>query len=194
MRVQYGRCPCAGAAIGPRAGQGCGCHAAPTRLLPRRTTTTSCTRGSTTRGTSWSCRRGSSCGEREDMMGMAMTGQSPRANPHCSCTDRAAKQRRKGDRIVIDCQEQAYWLVNRPPVRTGWEGHGRWHCAAQARPGGCAWGSPQHVAVVAAGSSQRAGAGPRAQELPHHPRAAGEQGWAHGAVFVLVSHCPHWHD
>ncbi|XP_019363050.1 PREDICTED: regulator of G-protein signaling 11 isoform X2 [Gavialis gangeticus] len=27
---------------------------------------------------------------------------------------RAAKQRRKGDRIVIDCQEQAYWLVNRP--------------------------------------------------------------------------------
>ncbi|NWZ17668.1 RGS11 protein, partial [Agelaius phoeniceus] len=28
---------------------------------------------------------------------------------------RAAKQRRKGDRIVIDCQEQAYWLVNRPP-------------------------------------------------------------------------------
>uniref|UniRef100_A0A493TY39 Regulator of G-protein signalling DHEX domain-containing protein n=1 Tax=Anas platyrhynchos platyrhynchos TaxID=8840 RepID=A0A493TY39_ANAPP len=30
---------------------------------------------------------------------------------------RAAKQRRKGDRIVIDCQEQAYWLVNRPPVR-----------------------------------------------------------------------------
>uniref|UniRef100_A0A8D0HBE3 Regulator of G protein signaling 11 n=1 Tax=Sphenodon punctatus TaxID=8508 RepID=A0A8D0HBE3_SPHPU len=27
---------------------------------------------------------------------------------------RAAKQRRKGDRIVIECQEQAYWLVNRP--------------------------------------------------------------------------------
>ncbi|NXD14991.1 RGS11 protein, partial [Nothocercus nigrocapillus] len=31
------------------------------------------------------------------------------------CVRRAAKQRRKGDRIVIDCQEQAYWLVNRPP-------------------------------------------------------------------------------
>uniref|UniRef100_A0A8C5X6N0 RGS domain-containing protein n=1 Tax=Malurus cyaneus samueli TaxID=2593467 RepID=A0A8C5X6N0_9PASS len=30
------------------------------------------------------------------------------------CNGRAAKQRRKGDRIVIDCQEQAYWLVNRP--------------------------------------------------------------------------------
>uniref|UniRef100_A0A8C3GQN3 Regulator of G protein signaling 11 n=1 Tax=Cairina moschata TaxID=8855 RepID=A0A8C3GQN3_CAIMO len=30
---------------------------------------------------------------------------------------RAAKQRRKGDRIVIDCQEQAYWLVNRPPAK-----------------------------------------------------------------------------
>ncbi|XP_068963794.1 regulator of G-protein signaling 11 isoform X1 [Petaurus breviceps papuanus] len=28
---------------------------------------------------------------------------------------RAAKQRRKGDRIVIECQEQTYWLVNRPP-------------------------------------------------------------------------------
>nr|XP_033818466.1 regulator of G-protein signaling 11 isoform X2 [Geotrypetes seraphini] len=28
---------------------------------------------------------------------------------------RAAKQRRKGDRIVIEWQEQAYWLVNRPP-------------------------------------------------------------------------------
>ncbi|XP_048350859.1 regulator of G-protein signaling 11 isoform X4 [Sphaerodactylus townsendi] len=27
---------------------------------------------------------------------------------------RAAKQRRRGDRIVIECQEQAYWLVNRP--------------------------------------------------------------------------------
>ncbi|XP_056393026.1 regulator of G-protein signaling 11-like isoform X2 [Hyla sarda] len=27
---------------------------------------------------------------------------------------RAAKQRRKGDRIVIECQEQAYWLVSKP--------------------------------------------------------------------------------
>ncbi|XP_077172388.1 regulator of G-protein signaling 11 isoform X3 [Paroedura picta] len=27
---------------------------------------------------------------------------------------RAAKQRRRGDRIVIECQEQSYWLVNRP--------------------------------------------------------------------------------
>ncbi|KAJ7306085.1 hypothetical protein JRQ81_010451 [Phrynocephalus forsythii] len=31
---------------------------------------------------------------------------------------RAAKQRRKGDRIVIECQEQAFWLVNRPPPGT----------------------------------------------------------------------------
>ncbi|KAF7242952.1 Regulator of G-protein signaling 11 [Varanus komodoensis] len=30
---------------------------------------------------------------------------------------RAAKQRRKGDRIVTECQEQAYWLVNRPPEK-----------------------------------------------------------------------------
>nr|XP_031303681.1 regulator of G-protein signaling 11 isoform X4 [Camelus dromedarius] len=29
---------------------------------------------------------------------------------------RAAKQRRKGDRLVIACQEQTYWLVNRPPT------------------------------------------------------------------------------
>ncbi|XP_044089895.1 regulator of G-protein signaling 11 isoform X2 [Neovison vison] len=29
---------------------------------------------------------------------------------------RAAKQRRKGDRLVIACQEQTYWLVNRPPA------------------------------------------------------------------------------
>nr|XP_042139672.1 regulator of G-protein signaling 11 isoform X3 [Peromyscus maniculatus bairdii] len=29
---------------------------------------------------------------------------------------RAAKQRRKGDRLVISCQEQTYWLVNKPPV------------------------------------------------------------------------------
>ncbi|KAM6165048.1 regulator of G-protein signaling 11 isoform 1-T1 [Erethizon dorsatum] len=28
---------------------------------------------------------------------------------------RAAKQRRKGDRLVIACQEKTYWLVNRPP-------------------------------------------------------------------------------
>ncbi|KAL4624497.1 regulator of G-protein signaling 11 [Arapaima gigas] len=29
---------------------------------------------------------------------------------------RAAKQRRRADRVVLECQEQAYWLVNRPPV------------------------------------------------------------------------------
>uniref|UniRef100_A0A8D0AG98 Regulator of G protein signaling 11 n=1 Tax=Sander lucioperca TaxID=283035 RepID=A0A8D0AG98_SANLU len=29
---------------------------------------------------------------------------------------RASKQRRKADRIVFECQEQAYWLINRPPV------------------------------------------------------------------------------
>ncbi|XP_007955664.1 regulator of G-protein signaling 11 [Orycteropus afer afer] len=28
---------------------------------------------------------------------------------------RAAKRRRKGDRLVLACQEQMYWLVNRPP-------------------------------------------------------------------------------
>uniref|UniRef100_A0A8D0DB76 Regulator of G protein signaling 11 n=1 Tax=Sander lucioperca TaxID=283035 RepID=A0A8D0DB76_SANLU len=29
---------------------------------------------------------------------------------------RASKQRRKADRIVFECQEQAYWLINRPPL------------------------------------------------------------------------------
>ncbi|XP_076838460.1 regulator of G-protein signaling 11 [Brachyhypopomus gauderio] len=28
---------------------------------------------------------------------------------------RASKQRRKADRMVLECQEQAFWLVNRPP-------------------------------------------------------------------------------
>ncbi|NP_001334764.1 regulator of G-protein signaling 11 [Danio rerio] len=31
---------------------------------------------------------------------------------------RASKQRRKADRIVLECQEQAFWLVNRPPPGT----------------------------------------------------------------------------
>ncbi|XP_016309008.1 regulator of G-protein signaling 11-like [Sinocyclocheilus anshuiensis] len=31
---------------------------------------------------------------------------------------RASKQRRKADRIVLECQEQAYWLVNRSPPGT----------------------------------------------------------------------------
>nr|XP_055195807.1 regulator of G-protein signaling 11 isoform X6 [Nyctereutes procyonoides] len=31
---------------------------------------------------------------------------------------RAAKQRRKGDRLVIACQERTYWLVNRPPTQS----------------------------------------------------------------------------
>ncbi|XP_046897868.1 regulator of G-protein signaling 11 isoform X1 [Hypomesus transpacificus] len=29
---------------------------------------------------------------------------------------RASKQRRKADRIVLECQEQAYWLINQPPL------------------------------------------------------------------------------
>uniref|UniRef100_A0A8C5H3K9 RGS domain-containing protein n=1 Tax=Gouania willdenowi TaxID=441366 RepID=A0A8C5H3K9_GOUWI len=29
---------------------------------------------------------------------------------------RASKQRRKADRIVLECQEQAYWLINRPAI------------------------------------------------------------------------------
>lgn len=47
--------------------------------------------------------------------------------PNAASLPRAAKQRRKGDRLVIACQEQTYWLVNRPPVSPlvcgeGWRG------------------------------------------------------------------------
>ncbi|CAL8306186.1 unnamed protein product [Merluccius merluccius] len=31
---------------------------------------------------------------------------------------KAGKERQKPDRVVFDCQERAYWIVNRPPVST----------------------------------------------------------------------------
>ncbi|XP_076000513.1 regulator of G-protein signaling 9a [Genypterus blacodes] len=31
---------------------------------------------------------------------------------------KAGKERKKPDRVVFDCQERAYWMVNRPPRRT----------------------------------------------------------------------------
>lgn len=33
---------------------------------------------------------------------------------------RAGKERKKADRYALDCQERAYWLVNRTPVSRGW--------------------------------------------------------------------------
>ncbi len=33
------------------------------------------------------------------------------------CDFRAAKERKKPDRVVFECQERAYWVVHRPPVR-----------------------------------------------------------------------------
>uniref|UniRef100_A0A8C1DT00 Regulator of G protein signaling 9b n=1 Tax=Cyprinus carpio carpio TaxID=630221 RepID=A0A8C1DT00_CYPCA len=33
---------------------------------------------------------------------------------------RAGKERKKPDRVVFDCQERAYWVVHRPPVRNIW--------------------------------------------------------------------------
>ncbi|KAJ1067891.1 hypothetical protein K5549_016545, partial [Capra hircus] len=50
---------------------------------------------------------------------------------------RAAKQRRKGDRLVIACQEQTYWLVNRPPPGAPSvleQGPGRGPCMAGRAP------------------------------------------------------------
>ncbi|TNM97568.1 hypothetical protein fugu_015724 [Takifugu bimaculatus] len=29
---------------------------------------------------------------------------------------KAGKERKKADRVVFDCQERAYWIVNRPPL------------------------------------------------------------------------------
>ncbi|XP_013856008.1 regulator of G-protein signaling 9 [Austrofundulus limnaeus] len=29
---------------------------------------------------------------------------------------KASRDRNKSDRVVLDCQERAYWIVNRPPV------------------------------------------------------------------------------
>lgn len=35
----------------------------------------------------------------------------------CVLLFRAAKERKKPDRVVFECQERAYWVVHRPPVR-----------------------------------------------------------------------------
>lgn len=43
----------------------------------------------------------------------------------CICVFRAAKERRKPDRVVFECQERAYWVVHRPPVRTHTPTHTR---------------------------------------------------------------------
>lgn len=37
----------------------------------------------------------------------------------CSWLCRAGKERKKEDRYALDCQERAYWLVNRTPVSRG---------------------------------------------------------------------------
>lgn len=39
------------------------------------------------------------------------------------CNPRAAKERKKPDRVVFDCQERAYWVVHRPPVRNSTHSH-----------------------------------------------------------------------
>ncbi|XP_042294353.1 regulator of G-protein signaling 11 isoform X2 [Sceloporus undulatus] len=132
---------------------------------------------------------------------------------------RAAKQRRKGDRIVIECQEQAYWLVNRPPVspaqqergraasdcsagwpRSGaaWAPEGRkgpWRVACLGLPSACpslqvplVGGCPQDRQAGREGTGprpcslvppawrrERDGSGPRAEEPPQQPGAAGEE-------------------
>lgn len=81
--------------------------------------TVCCTRGSTTPGTLLWCKPESNSG--------ALCRKHARTHTR-AFTDvheltlwfmfRASKQRRKADRIVLECQEQAYWLINRPPVRS----------------------------------------------------------------------------
>uniref|UniRef100_H2VA74 Regulator of G-protein signaling 9 n=1 Tax=Takifugu rubripes TaxID=31033 RepID=H2VA74_TAKRU len=46
---------------------------------------------------------------------------------------RAAKERRKPDRVVFECQERAYWVVHRPPVRTRTYTHAPTRARARTR-------------------------------------------------------------
>lgn len=81
--------------------------------------TVCCTRGSTTPGTLLWCKPESNSG--------ALCRKHARTHTRAFTSVheltlwfmfRASKQRRKADRIVLECQEQAYWLINRPPVRS----------------------------------------------------------------------------
>lgn len=79
--------------------------------------TVCCTRGSTTPGTLWWCKPESNSGR----LTCTHSHVHPRPDTHKLTVwfmFRASKQRRKADRIVLECQEQAYWLINRPPVRS----------------------------------------------------------------------------
>uniref|UniRef100_A0A8B9TVA5 Regulator of G protein signaling 11 n=1 Tax=Anas platyrhynchos TaxID=8839 RepID=A0A8B9TVA5_ANAPL len=136
--------PCCGPQGQGRAGHGCDAVAT-WPLLPR-TTTTSCTRGSTTRGTSWSCRRGSSSGECRAAHGTGMGTGLGLGRSWCHC-----------------CPGEAAGMGHRRCLCHGQGGQ----AAAEGRP-------HRHrlpgAGVLArqpapAGSPQRAGAGPRAQEL-----------------------------
>lgn len=46
--------------------------------------------------------------------------QTPQPTPDLTefllVCSRAGRDRNKPDRVVFDCQERAYWIVNRPPV------------------------------------------------------------------------------
>lgn len=48
--------------------------------------------------------------------GRAKFINSPGRVKSCSWLCRAGKERKKADRYALDCQERAYWLVNRTPV------------------------------------------------------------------------------
>lgn len=81
--------------------------------------TVCCTRGSTTPGTLLWCKpesnSGALCRKHARTHTRAFTSVHEQT---LRFMFRASKQRRKADRIVLECQEQAYWLINRPPVRS----------------------------------------------------------------------------
>lgn len=78
--------------------------------------TVCCTRGSTTPGTLWWCKPESSSGRHGPTHTRPHTHSKHTRKLTVWFMFRASKQRRKADRIVLECQEQAYWLINRPPV------------------------------------------------------------------------------
>lgn len=87
-----------------------------------RSSTTACTSGWITNGISLWCRLKSStgglCKKITAQLSWFFSGSRRVLRFWCAISSlRAAKERKKPDRVVFECQERAYWVVHRPPVR-----------------------------------------------------------------------------
>lgn len=87
-----------------------------------RSSTTACTSGWITNGISLWCRLKSSTGglykKTQSSAQLIFSGSRRVLRFWCAISFlRAAKERKKPDRVVFECQERAYWVVHRPPVR-----------------------------------------------------------------------------